>query len=257
MNDGSCATVILIASICRPPARRVDPFGDNLRMLDVVGRRIGAAAVIAASAVVFPRMLIIVAIVAPQLVGPLSPPLISAAVVSLAIASWCAWRSRNAGLSSTGQELATRNPLDLWFASKFGLLLALIMILSRAAKELLGNRGLIALSGISGLVDVDAITLSAASRFEQGQMKLPTAKIVILTGPIFWANWGERLIWHLELGKSRTLEGERFRVRVDDSRGQNAAGGCCNQSAIVRRRFELRAANRKFRRSSIHPAAYR
>jgi uncharacterized membrane protein (DUF4010 family) len=139
-----------------------------------------AAAVIAASAVMFPRMLIIAAIVAPQLVGPLSPPLISAAVVSLAIASWYAWRSRNAGLSSTGQELATRNPLDLWFASKFGLLLALIMILSRSAKELLGNRGLFALSGISGLVDVDAITLSAASMFKQGQMKLPTAEIVIL-----------------------------------------------------------------------------
>jgi uncharacterized membrane protein (DUF4010 family) len=212
MNDGSCATVILIASICRPAARGVDPFGDDLRMLDVVGRRIDAAAVIAASAVMFPRMLIIVAIVAPQLVGPLSPPLISAAVVSLAIASWCAWRSRNAGLTSTGQELATRNPLDLWFASKFGLLLALIMILSRAAKELLGNQGLFALSGISGLVDVDAITLSAASRFEQGQMKLPTAKIVILTGPIFWANWGERLHMAFRVGE------------VEDSRGRKVSG---------------------------------
>jgi uncharacterized membrane protein (DUF4010 family) len=139
-----------------------------------------AAAVISASAVMFPRMLIIAAIVAPPLVGPLAPPLILAAVVSLAVASWYAWRSRNTALSSTGQDLATRNPLDLWFASKFGLLLALIMILSRAAKELLGNRGLFALSGISGLVDVDAITLSAASMFNQGQMKLSTAAIAIL-----------------------------------------------------------------------------
>jgi uncharacterized membrane protein (DUF4010 family) len=100
--------------------------------------------------------------------------------VSLAIASWYAWRSHNAGLTSTGHELATRNPLNLWFASRFGMLLALIMILSRAAKELLGNRGLFALSGISGLVDVDAITLSAASMFNLGQMKLSTAAIAIL-----------------------------------------------------------------------------
>jgi uncharacterized membrane protein (DUF4010 family) len=44
------------------------------------------------SAVMFPRMLVIAAIVAPQLVGPLTLPLNAAAAGRLAAASWCAWR---------------------------------------------------------------------------------------------------------------------------------------------------------------------
>jgi uncharacterized membrane protein (DUF4010 family) len=44
------------------------------------------------SAVMFPRMLVIAAIVAPQLVGPLTLPLKAAAAGRLAAASWCAWR---------------------------------------------------------------------------------------------------------------------------------------------------------------------
>jgi uncharacterized membrane protein (DUF4010 family) len=143
-------------------------------------QEIVAAAVISASAIMFPRMLVIAVIVAPRLVESLALPLVAATVTSLAGASWFAWQSRQVVLSNSRQELATRNPLDLWFASKFGLLLALIMILSRAAKGLLGNRGLLALSGISGLVDVDAITLSVSSMFNQGQMKSSVAAIAIL-----------------------------------------------------------------------------
>ena len=139
-----------------------------------------AAAVLSASAVMFPRMLVIVAIVAPPLVAPLAPPLIAAAVVTLVGAGWYAWRSREVTLSGRSQEVSGRNPLDLWFASKFGILLALIMVLTRAAKGLLGNRGVFALSGISGLVDVDAITLSVSSMFKQGQMGMPAAASAIL-----------------------------------------------------------------------------
>ena len=147
----------------------------SAQMHDVV-----AAAVIAASAVMFPRMLAIAALIAPSLVAPLAPPLLAAALLSLAGALWCAWRSTKPELGDSGQDLSTRNPLDLWFAFKFGLLLAAIMILTRAAKGMLGNRGLFALSGISGLVDVDAITLTVSSMFNQGQVKPPTAVIAIL-----------------------------------------------------------------------------
>jgi uncharacterized membrane protein (DUF4010 family) len=125
-------------------------------------------------------MLIVVAIVAPGLVGSLAGPLLAAAAVSVAIAGWYTWRSREADLGSAAQHVATRNPLDLWFVSKFGLLLAVIIIISRAAKEVLGNRGLFAVAGISGLADVDAITLSTASMFSQGQIQPAAATTVIL-----------------------------------------------------------------------------
>ena len=54
------------------------------------------------------------------------------------------------------------------------------MMLTRTAKAMLGDRGLLAISGISGLADVDAITLSVSSMFNQAQMKLPIAVIAIL-----------------------------------------------------------------------------
>lgn len=139
-----------------------------------------AAGVLAASTVMFPRILLIAGIVASSLIRFLAPPLLAAAVVTLVGASWFSRLHAEAVLSSSDQHVVARNPLNLWFALKFGLLLTLIMMLTRTAKAMLGDRGLLAISGISGLADVDAITLSVSSMFNQAQMKLPIAVIAIL-----------------------------------------------------------------------------
>ena len=68
----------------------------------------------------------------------------------------------------------------MWFALKFGLLLTVIMVVSRASQSLLGYRGLFTLAGISGLADVDAITLSVSSMVKQEQAVLDAAAIAIL-----------------------------------------------------------------------------
>jgi uncharacterized membrane protein (DUF4010 family) len=143
-------------------------------------REMVAAAVIAASAIMFPRMLIIAAVVAPNLAMSLAAPLAVVTVVSAAGAGWLAWRSRNAEPGETARQVEPGNPLKLWFAIKFGLMLAVIMIVTRAAKGLLGDRGLFSVAGISGLADVDAITLSASTMANQGQARPDTAEIAIL-----------------------------------------------------------------------------
>jgi uncharacterized membrane protein (DUF4010 family) len=143
-------------------------------------RDLVAAAILCASATMFPRMFIIAAIIAPNLMRTLAWPLGAAAVLSFAAAGWFAWRAGSKHATGTGAELRPRNPLDLWFAVKFGAALAVIMIVARAAKVLFGNRGLFLFSGISGLVDVDAITLSVSSMLNQGQARLDAATVAIL-----------------------------------------------------------------------------
>jgi uncharacterized membrane protein (DUF4010 family) len=143
-------------------------------------RELVAAAVIAASAIMFPRMLIIAAVVAPSLAMSLAAPLGAATIASAAGAAWFAWRSQDAEPGETAQKVQPGNPLNLWFAIKFGLMLAVIMIVTRAAKGLLGDRGLFTVAGISGLADVDAITLSASTMANQGQASPGAAEIAIL-----------------------------------------------------------------------------
>ncbi|HVN27183.1 MAG TPA: DUF4010 domain-containing protein, partial [Candidatus Binataceae bacterium] len=78
-------------------------------------------------------------------------------------------------------QLKTGNPLDFWFAFKFGMLLTIIMVASRAAQAWLGNRGLVSVAAISGLADVDAITLSATSMVSQGQAQLAVGTLAVMT----------------------------------------------------------------------------
>jgi uncharacterized membrane protein (DUF4010 family) len=143
-------------------------------------RELVAAAVLAASAIMFPRMLIIAVVVEPDVAMKIAAPFAAATILAAAGAGWFAWRSRNTEPEEATREVTTRNPLDLWFALKFGLLLTVIMVVSRASQSLLGNRGLFTLAGISGLADVDAITLSVSSMVKQGQAELGAAAIALL-----------------------------------------------------------------------------
>ena len=59
-------------------------------------------------------------------------------------------------------EIELKNPFQINTALQFGLLLGLILLLSEAMKDWFGDSGIYMLSIVSGLMDVDAITLSLA-----------------------------------------------------------------------------------------------
>ncbi|WP_420717583.1 MgtC/SapB family protein [Emcibacter sp.] len=64
--------------------------------------------------------------------------------------------------NNTGPVTALTNPLELWPAIGFGLLLAVVMVLGRATRDWVGEAGVLALAAAFGVADVDAITLSLA-----------------------------------------------------------------------------------------------
>src|SRR5579885_2170146 len=101
-------------------------------------------------------------------------PLLAAALAAFALGGWQVWRLSDRSIDS-GEQLELRNPLSLRFAIEFGALLALIMLMARGFAIWLGGRGLLVVGAISGLADVDAITVSTASMYHAGHAALPAA----------------------------------------------------------------------------------
>jgi uncharacterized membrane protein (DUF4010 family) len=74
------------------------------------------------------------------------------------------------------EPVALRNPLEVVQALKFGVVLASILLASKALQELWGSSGLYVAATAAGLADVDAITISIA--------RMTTAELSIHTGVI-------------------------------------------------------------------------
>jgi uncharacterized membrane protein (DUF4010 family) len=139
-----------------------------------------AAGVLAASSIMFVRVLIEAGIVNPALLPSLLPPLVSMSIITLGGAYWLWRQSAHIAQTDTADETSTlSNPFELGSALKFGLLLSAILVLSIGAREWFGNTGLYLLALISGLADVDAITLSTA-RMSLSNLSADTARNAIL-----------------------------------------------------------------------------
>ncbi len=132
-------------------ARRAREAADNLGLY--------SACLGIASAVMLARILAVASIIEQRLFVPMAAPFGMAILATIAFVAIS--RRRNGGTAATAAALA-KNPLDLWSAVKFGLLLAGLMLLTKAALSIAGASGLYALAAISGLADTDAITLSLA-----------------------------------------------------------------------------------------------
>ena len=124
-----------------------------------------AAGILVACGTMYPRMVLLAAVVNPPLLPTLLPPLAAMAVVTYGGALLFWWRSS----TDTGHPVTSlRNPLELRVALLFGLLLATVMLLGEALRNQFGAAGLYGLAAVSGLADVDAMTLTLARMTETG-----------------------------------------------------------------------------------------
>ena len=124
-----------------------------------------AAGVLAASSIMFPRVLIETAVINPALIPSLASPMIVMTLVTLAVAVYF-WRM--VPNEDSVHQTPLPNPFELGSAVKFGLLLAAIMIMATGAQQVFGNSGLYVLALAAGLADVDAIALSVAKMSTHG-----------------------------------------------------------------------------------------
>ena len=134
------------------------------------GRRLNAllaCGLLATSALMFPRVLLEVGLVNPGLLPQLIWPLLGATLI-YAGGAWLYYRRADTEVADSA-DAPLKNPFELAPALRFAALLALILLLVEAAQAWFGDRGVYAVALLSGLADVDAITLSLA-RSAQGEL---------------------------------------------------------------------------------------
>ena len=127
-----------------------------------------AAGLLATSALMFPRVLLEVTAVNLQLLPHLLWPLGAAALVYAGGALYW-WQRAKAGELTAQAEPPLKNPFELGPALRFAVLLAAILLLVEAGRRELGDIGVYLVALLSGLTDVDAITLSL-SRSALGEL---------------------------------------------------------------------------------------
>lgn len=133
-----------------------------------------AATIMIASALAFARVAGEVLIVAPDLAGEVLPQfgVMGALMAALAIAAGL--RLAGGGDAEREPLLETENPANLRAAVIFGGLYALILLAVAAAQEHFGDRGVYVVAILSGLTDVDAITLSTAQMMKSERIVADT-----------------------------------------------------------------------------------
>ncbi|WP_445682440.1 MgtC/SapB family protein [Radicibacter daui] len=129
-----------------------------------------AGGILMAGATMFVRVLIVASVVNQSLLTPLLAPLLAPALIMALAGGWLL--RRRAGREKPA-DIQLSNPFDLGTALKLAGLIALISLLSRLLNTWLGGGGVLALAAISGLADVDAITLSL-SRMPAGDIAQAT-----------------------------------------------------------------------------------
>jgi uncharacterized membrane protein (DUF4010 family) len=129
-------------------------------------RRLAALVVLIASTVVYARLLVEIAAVAPRSFPALAPPIAILLGISalLSVVAWLVGRGRAAEPPAQG------NPAELRSALLFGALYAAILLAVAFARDRFGTAGLYAVAGLSGLTDMDAITLSTARLVDSGKV---------------------------------------------------------------------------------------
>jgi uncharacterized membrane protein (DUF4010 family) len=128
---------------------------------------LAASVIVIASMMVLLRLFVISGVVAFGTLPGLVPVLAGGFLFGLATALYN-WRKMN---KATGLNIPeTSNPTELHTAISFGLLYVAVLLASAWMQDVAGSRGLYALALISGLTDVDAITLSSLRLFNLGQL---------------------------------------------------------------------------------------
>lgn len=145
----STAVTLTLARLARDNPHRVRLLGGS---------------VVLSGAIMLLRVLVVVAVLNRVLAWSLAPALIAGAaamaVFAFLLIRWAP--DRKDKKKNGAADLKLKNPFDLFEVLRFGLILTVVMLLAVAARHFFGEAGLIGLAAISGLADVDAITLSMA-----------------------------------------------------------------------------------------------
>jgi uncharacterized membrane protein (DUF4010 family) len=137
-----------------------------------------AAMALIASTIVFVRVLVEVTIAAPAHLMQMLPPL-AAMMVWFGLVAFFAYRI--SGRKGT-HHVPQSPPSEMKSAVVFGLLYAVVLVVVAATRQYFGPSALYLAAGLSGLTDMDAITLSTARLVNAAHLDTGTAWRMVMVG---------------------------------------------------------------------------
>jgi uncharacterized membrane protein (DUF4010 family) len=146
---GGLASSTAVAVSCARLAK------DNPSLMPMLAVSVGAA-----TSVKFLRSLLVASIIYPAGARTLAPSLIAATVLAGLVVAILAWRTAPATADQPMLDLGKVG--DLTVALSFAAILCVVSLAGYYANIWFGGLGVMAVSGVTGLVDVDAVTVSTA-----------------------------------------------------------------------------------------------
>ncbi|MFD1685189.1 MgtC/SapB family protein [Halobellus litoreus] len=143
--------------------------------------RICAFAVVTASIVMFPRALVEVSVVNPDLLPTVALPLGVMTGVGAVSAALLYWRTAT---EEPVEADELKNPFRLRPALVFGAVFAVVLLVSEYANQWFGASGVYATAFFSGLADVDAMTITLSRLAAQGTVSTEVATTGIVIAAI-------------------------------------------------------------------------
>ena len=152
-------------------------FSHMARRSASLGPALAVGAVLA-GAIMFLRILVIAAVFNRPLALTLAVPMAAMALTSAAGALVLRYRAPSGAPHPDLPQMT--NPLELSMALKFGALLALVVVATSLFRTWFGAAGVFAVAAVSGLTDVDAVTISTARMSHLGGLDLTDAATAIV-----------------------------------------------------------------------------
>ena len=154
--------------------------------------RLAVVVIVLANLVVLVRLAVLVSVLSLDAFAKLAP-ILAAGLATGGLAAWYGLYK----LKPTGEtpELELSNPTEIRAALTFGGLYAAVLLASAWLSDQVGTSGLYAVAAVSGLTDVDAITLSTLRLQSLGSITLDETVFAIILAYIANLGFKSALVW--------------------------------------------------------------
>ena len=158
--------------------------------------RMAGVVILMANLVVLIRLALYAGALERKLLPYLIPPLALGFLLGLVMVLY-AWKTLGAGAADDKPDIAVSNPAEIKTAVLFGALYGFILLITSALQDVAGTAGLFVISFVSGLTDVDAITLSSIRLFGIGKITADAAATSILVAALSNLAFKLGLVWFI------------------------------------------------------------
>ena len=158
--------------------------------------RMAGVVILMANLVVLVRLALYAGALERKLLPFLIPPLALGFLLGLVMVLY-AWKTLGSEDSGDKPDIEVSNPAEIKTAVLFGAMYGFVLLVTAALQDVAGTAGLFVVAFVSGLTDVDAITLSSIRLFGIGKITADAAATSILVAALANLAFKLGLVWFI------------------------------------------------------------